>query len=91
MFFVVVKLSMQASVYIGLYPLYGADEVSGEVVTEQSLSYMLLFMVPEQVETGTVFHTASVFILVLFPCLIFVLWSSVLGFVYPSLEISVTQ
>jgi hypothetical protein len=46
---------MQASVYIGLYPLYGADEVSGEVVTEQSLSYMLLFMVPEQVETGTVF------------------------------------
>jgi hypothetical protein len=42
------KLGMQVSVFIGLYPLQGADEVSGEVVIEKSLSYMLLLMVPEQ-------------------------------------------
>jgi len=39
---------MQVSVFIGLYPLEGADEGSGEVVIEKSLSYMLLLMVPEQ-------------------------------------------
>jgi hypothetical protein len=39
---------MQVSVFIGLYPLQGADEFSGEVVIEKSLSYMLLLMVPEQ-------------------------------------------
>jgi hypothetical protein len=33
----------------GLYPLYGADEVSGEVVIVKSLWYILLLMVPEQV------------------------------------------
>jgi hypothetical protein len=33
----------------GLYPLQGADEVSGEVVIVKSLSYILLSMVPEQV------------------------------------------
>ncbi len=33
----------------GLYPLYGADEVNGEVLVIKSLSYILLFMVPEQV------------------------------------------
>jgi hypothetical protein len=33
----------------GLYPLSGADEVSGEVVIVKSLSYILLLMVPEQV------------------------------------------
>jgi len=33
----------------GLYPLWGADEVSGEVVIVKSLSYILLLMVPEQV------------------------------------------
>ncbi len=41
------KLSMQVSVYTGLYPLKGAD-VGGEVVMEKSLSYMLLLMVHEQ-------------------------------------------
>ncbi len=39
---------------------------------------------------GTVIHTASVFILVFCPWFVFVLWSFVLSFVYPSLEISVT-
>ncbi len=43
------KLSMQVSVFTGLYPLYGADEVSGKFVIEKSLSYMLLLIVPEQV------------------------------------------
>jgi hypothetical protein len=43
------KLSMQVSVDTGLYLLYGADEVSGKVVIEKSLSYMLLLMAPEQV------------------------------------------
>jgi hypothetical protein len=33
----------------GLYLLYGADEVSGEVVIVKSLSYIVLLMVPEQV------------------------------------------
>jgi hypothetical protein len=33
----------------GLYPLSGADEVSGEVVVVKSLSHILLLMVPEQV------------------------------------------
>jgi hypothetical protein len=28
--------------------MYGADEVSGEVVIVKSLSYILLLMVPEQ-------------------------------------------
>jgi hypothetical protein len=42
--------------YSGLYPLKGADEVSGEVVIEKSLSYMLLFMVPEQVSDS---HSCS--------------------------------
>lgn len=36
--------------------------MSGEVVTEQSLSYVLLFMVPEQVETGTGKHVYFGFI-----------------------------
>jgi hypothetical protein len=40
---------MQVSVFTGLYLLYGADEVSGKVVIEKSLSYMLLLMGPEQV------------------------------------------
>jgi len=35
--------------FTGLYPLLGADEVSGEVVVDKSLSYILLLMVPEQV------------------------------------------
>ncbi len=43
------KLGMQVSVFTGLYLLYGADEVSGKVVIEKSLSYMLLLMGPEQV------------------------------------------
>jgi hypothetical protein len=34
---------------IGLYPLWGADEVSEEVVIVKSLSYILLLMVPEHV------------------------------------------
>ncbi len=34
---------------IDLYPLKGADEVSGEVVVVKSISYILLLMVPEQV------------------------------------------
>jgi hypothetical protein len=42
-------LSMQVSGYTGLYPLPGADEVSGEVVIDKLLSYMSLLMVPEQV------------------------------------------
>jgi hypothetical protein len=33
----------------GLYPLLGADEVSGKVVKVKSLSYMLILMVLEQV------------------------------------------
>jgi hypothetical protein len=52
------KLSTQVSVFTGLYPLWGADEVSGEVVIGKSLSYMLLWMVPNTCETGTVVHTA---------------------------------
>jgi len=59
----------------------------------ESLSYMLLLMVPEQFETrcetGTV-HTARAIILVFCPCFVFVLWFFVLSFVYPFLEISVT-
>jgi hypothetical protein len=43
------KLGMQVSVLTGLHPLWEADEVSGTVVIEKSLSYMLLLMVPEQV------------------------------------------
>jgi hypothetical protein len=43
------KLGMQVSVFTGLYPLWEADEVSGKVVIEKSLMYMLLMMVPEQV------------------------------------------
>jgi hypothetical protein len=35
--------------FTGLYPLLGADEVSGEVVIVNSLSYILLLMVLEQV------------------------------------------
>jgi len=42
-------LSMQVSGYTGLYPLPGADEVGSEVVIDKLLSYMLLWMVPEQV------------------------------------------
>jgi hypothetical protein len=49
------KFSMQVSVFTGLYLLYGADEVSGKVVIEKSLSYMLLLMVPEQKDFS--FHT----------------------------------
>ncbi len=40
------KLGTQVSIFTGLLP---ADEISGEVVIEKSLSYMLLLMVPEQV------------------------------------------
>ncbi len=43
------KLGMQVSVFTGLYPLLGADEVSGKVVKVKSLSYMLILMVLEQV------------------------------------------
>ncbi len=43
------KLGMQVSVFTGLYPLLGADEVSGKVVIVKSLSYMLILMVLEQV------------------------------------------
>ncbi len=43
------KLGMQVSVFTGLYPLLGADEVSGKVVKVKSLSYMLIFMVLEEV------------------------------------------
>ncbi len=39
------KLGMQVSVFTGLYPLLGADEVSGKVVIVKSLSYMLILMV----------------------------------------------
>jgi hypothetical protein len=35
--------------FTGLYPLQGADEVSGEVVVVKSIPYILLLMVPEQV------------------------------------------
>ncbi len=41
------KLSTQVSVFTGLCPVWGADEVSRKVVIEKSLSYMLLLMVPE--------------------------------------------
>ncbi len=40
---------MQVIAFTGLYLQYGADEVSGKVVIEKSLSYMLLLMGPEQV------------------------------------------
>jgi len=40
------KLSMQASGCTDLSPLRETDEVSGKVVTEKSLSYMV--MVPEK-------------------------------------------
>jgi hypothetical protein len=35
--------------FTNLYPLEGVDEISGEVVIVESLSYILLLMVPEQV------------------------------------------
>jgi hypothetical protein len=40
---------MEVSGCIGPYRLWGADEFSGEVVIEKSLSFMLLLMFPEQV------------------------------------------
>jgi hypothetical protein len=43
------KLGMQVNVFTGLYPLLGADEVSGKVLIVKSLSYMLIFMVLEKV------------------------------------------
>jgi hypothetical protein len=43
------KLGTQVSVFTGLYPLLGADEVSEKVVKVKSLSYMLILMVLQQV------------------------------------------
>jgi hypothetical protein len=68
---------MQVSVDTGLYLLYGADEVSGKVVIEKSLSYMLLLMAPEQVWG---WYCCSYCFRVLF-CF-FVSWSFVLCFVF---------
>jgi hypothetical protein len=59
----------------------GADEVSGKVVIEKSLAYTLLLMVPEQVWD---WHCCSYCFLV-----VFVSWSFVLCFAFPSLEFSV--
>jgi hypothetical protein len=39
---------MQVCVFNDLYPVYGVDEVSGEVVIEKLLSYTPLFLVREQ-------------------------------------------
>ncbi len=58
--------------FTGLYPLLGADEVSGEVVVDKSLSYILLLMVPNGCETGIIVHTV-VFVFCLF--LSFLLWN----------------
>ncbi len=53
----------------GLYPLWGADEVSGEVVIVKSLSYILLLMVPEQVRD---WHFCSYWCVFFIFCLFFV-------------------
>ncbi len=44
------KLSLQVHACHWPLPTVGADEVSGEVVVVKSLSYILLLMVPEQVQ-----------------------------------------
>jgi hypothetical protein len=58
--------------FTGPYPLLGADEVSGEVVVDKSLSYILLLMVPNRSETGIIVHTV-VFVFCLF--LSFLVWN----------------
>jgi hypothetical protein len=42
-------METQYTVFWSLHQLWGADEVSWEVVIDKLLSYMLLFMVPKQV------------------------------------------
>jgi hypothetical protein len=79
-------LSMQVSGYTGLYPLPGADEVSGEVVIDKLLSYMLLLMVPEQVRDC---HCRS-YCMCVFVCLCFLLHSSFIPFVLLFLPNSVS-
>jgi len=54
-----------------LHPLLGADEVSGEVVADKSL----LFMVLKSSETGTFVHTAV--------CVLFVLSCLILSMALP--------
>ncbi len=70
------------SIFTGLYPLSGADEVSAKVVIEKSLSYTLLLMVPEQVWDCCSYCFCFFF-------LFFVSSSFVFCFVFPSLEFSV--
>jgi hypothetical protein len=73
------KLSLQDGACHRPLPTVGADEVSGEVVIVQSLSYILLLMVPEQVWD---WHFCS------YQCVFFVLC---LFFVSPCLVLSVAS
>jgi hypothetical protein len=66
------RLSSQVGAFTGLYPLLGADEVSGEVVVDKSLSYILLLMVSNRCETGIIVHTVF-FVFCLF--LSFLVWN----------------
>ncbi len=80
------KLSMHISINTGLYPLEGSDEVSGEVVIEKSLSFMLLLIVPEQVRDCHCCHTAVVYFIV-FSLFYLCVLCFVLSFVCPFLEV----
>ncbi len=66
------KLSMHISINTGLYPLEGSDEVSGEVVIEKSLSFMLLLIVPEQVRDCHCCSYCSCVFFLFSPCFTFV-------------------
>jgi hypothetical protein len=65
------KLGLQVGAFHWPLPT-GADEVSGEVVVDKSLSYILLLMVPNRCETGIIVHTV-VFVFCLF--LSFLVWN----------------
>jgi hypothetical protein len=70
------KLSSQVGAFTDLHPLLGADEVSGEVLVDKSLSYILLLMVSNRCDTDIIVHTV-VFVFCLF--LSFLVWNF-LGF-----------